>query len=87
MELKSCHCTASCKRWYERLSADSGENAERDYHLIMKGKGKGKETLLDFESPLKFIFSHSALKESWDNPIVFQMGALREKGAERKSRR
>ena len=53
----------------------------------MKGKGKGKETLLDFESPLKFIFSHSALKESWDNPNVFQMGALREKGAERKSRR
>jgi type III restriction enzyme len=52
-----------------------------------KGKGKGKETLLDFESPLKFIFSHSALKESWDNPNVFQMGALREKGAERKSRR
>ncbi|MDA4467109.1 restriction endonuclease subunit R, partial [Escherichia coli] len=37
--------------------------------LIMRDK----EKLLSFESPLKFIFSHSALKEGWDNPNVFQI--------------
>lgn len=39
------------------------------YNLIMRDK----EKLLSFESPLKFIFSHSALKEGWDNPNVFQI--------------
>ena len=38
---------------------------------------KEKEKLLSFETPLKFIFSHSALKEGWDNPNVFQICALR----------
>jgi type III restriction enzyme len=37
------------------------------YSLIMKDK----ERLLSFDSKLKFIFSHSALKEGWDNPNVF----------------
>jgi type III restriction enzyme len=45
------------------------ENAERAYNLIMRDKKK----LLSFESKLKFIFSHSALKEGWDNPNVFQI--------------
>jgi len=39
------------------------------YNLIMRDK----EKLLSFSSPLKFIFSHSALKEGWDNPNVFQI--------------
>jgi len=39
------------------------------YELIMRKK----EELLSFSSPLKFIFSHSALKEGWDNPNVFQI--------------
>jgi type III restriction enzyme len=39
------------------------------YNLIMKDK----EKLLSFETPLKFIFSHSALREGWDNPNVFQI--------------
>ena len=47
---------------------------EDTYSLIMKEK----EKLLLFETPLKFIFSHSALKEGWDNPNVFQICALRE---------
>jgi type III restriction enzyme len=34
---------------------------------------KEKEKLLGFETPLKFIFSHSALREGWDNPNVFQI--------------
>lgn len=42
------------------------------YSLIMKDK----EKLLSFECPLRFIFSHSALKEGWDNPNVFQVCTL-----------
>jgi len=41
---------------------------------------KEKEKLLSFESKLKFIFSHSALREGWDNPNVFQICALRDMG-------
>jgi len=37
-----------------------------------------KEQLLSFEEPLKFIFSHSALREGWDNPNVFQICTLNE---------
>jgi type III restriction enzyme len=43
------------------------------YDLIMKDK----ERLLSFEEPIRFIFSHSALKEGWDNPNVFQICALK----------
>ena len=56
----------------------SRDDAERGYNLIMKDK----EKLLSFETPLKFIFSHSALKEGWDNPNVFQICALRNMGTE-----
>lgn len=58
------------------------DNAERAYNLIMKEK----EKLLSFNSKLKFIFSHSALKEGWDNPNVFQICALRDMGTERERR-
>jgi type III restriction enzyme len=58
------------------------DNAERAYNLIMKDK----EKLLGFETPLKFIFSHSALREGWDNPNVFQICALRDMGTERERR-
>ena len=58
------------------------ENAERAYNLIMKDK----ERLLSFDTKLKFIFSHSALKEGWDNPNVFQICTLREVGTERERR-
>ena len=50
------------------------DNAERAYNLIMKEK----EKLLSLDTPLKFIFSHSALKEGWDNPNVFQICTLRD---------
>ena len=50
------------------------DNAERGYQLIMKNK----TLLLSFDSPVKFIFSHSALKEGWDNPNVFQICTLNE---------
>ena len=42
------------------------------YSTIMKDK----EWLLSFDCPLRFIFSHSALKEGWDNPNVFQVCTL-----------
>lgn len=42
------------------------------YNTIMKDK----EWLLSFDCPLRFIFSHSALKEGWDNPNVFQVCTL-----------
>ena len=57
-------------------------NAERGYNLIMKHK----ERLLSTDTKLKFIFSHSALKEGWDNPNVFQICALRDIGTERERR-
>jgi len=44
------------------------------FELIMKGK----ELLLDMDRPERFIFSHSALREGWDNPNVFQICALRQ---------
>ena len=70
--------------WSNTAESNAGnrENAERAYNLIMKEK----EKLLGFETPLKFIFSHSALKEGWDNPNVFQICALREMGTERERR-
>jgi type III restriction enzyme len=58
------------------------DNAERAYNLIMKDK----ERLLSFETSLKFIFSHSALREGWDNPNVFQICTLREIRTERERR-
>ena len=39
---------------------------------------KDKERLLSLDEPVRFIFSHSALKEGWDNPNVFQICTLNE---------
>lgn len=52
------------------------------YDLIMKDK----ERLLSFEEPTRFIFSHSALKEGWDNPNVFQICALKHSDANMRRR-
>jgi len=52
------------------------------YSLIMRDK----ERLLDLATPLKFIFSHSALREGWDNPNVFQICSLRDIRSERERR-
>ena len=50
------------------------QDDEGAYELIMKDK----ERLLSPETPLRFIFSHSALREGWDNPNVFQICTLNE---------
>lgn len=52
------------------------------YDLIMKKK----EQLLSDKEPIQFIFSHSALKEGWDNPNVFQIYTLREMGTDTERR-
>ena len=54
----------------------SGSTAADDstYNLIMKDK----ERLLSFDCKIRFIFSHSALREGWDNPNVFQICTLNE---------
>jgi type III restriction enzyme len=53
---------------------NSGESDDISaYDLILKNK----ERLLSFEEPTRFIFSHSALREGWDNPNVFQICTLK----------
>lgn len=52
------------------------------YSLIMKDK----EKLLNLNNPLRFVFSHSALREGWDNPNVFQICTLNETKSDMKKR-
>lgn len=53
---------------------DKGQSADTGaYDLILRKK----EQLLSFDEPVRFIFSHSALREGWDNPNVFVMGMLK----------
>ncbi|WP_316559877.1 type III restriction endonuclease subunit R [Methanimicrococcus stummii] len=59
----------------EKIIKDTSGSTVADedaYNLIMKDK----ETLLSFDSKLRFIFSHSTLREGWDNPNVFQICTL-----------
>lgn len=55
-----------------KRGSDVSEEAS-DYDLILRDK----ERLLSFDEPTRFIFSHSALREGWDNPNVFQICTLR----------
>lgn len=67
----------------ELLDTSGGTSKDDEtYELIMKDK----ERLLSQDVPLRFIFSHSALKEGWDNPNVFQICTLREMGTDRERR-
>jgi len=61
----------------ERTSDDADA-----YDLIMKDK----ERLLDHREPVRFIFSHSALREGWDNPNVFQICTLKQSGSDVRKR-
>lgn len=56
----------------EETSKEAREAFQRAYELIMRDK----ERLLSFEEPVAFIFTHSALREGWDNPNVFQICTL-----------
>ena len=69
------------KKGFKDTSGKS--NADEDtFNLIMKDK----EKLLSFSSKLKFIFSHSTLKEGWDNPNIFQICTLNETKSKYKKR-
>ena len=66
------------KRFIDSKTKKTGENAgETDdvdaYDLILKNK----ERLLSFDEPVRFIFSHSALREGWDNPNIFVICTLK----------
>jgi type III restriction enzyme len=67
-----------------RVKDTGGETQADDdtYKLIMQEK----EKLLDLNTPLRFIFSHSALREGWDNPNVFQICTLNETKSDIKKR-
>ena len=68
----------------EFIDSVSGQSTEdrAAYNLIMKDK----ERLLSFSEPVSFIFSHSALREGWDNPNVCQICTLNQTVSEMKKR-
>lgn len=63
-------------------STGRSKEDEAAFDLIMRHK----ERLLSFDEPVSFIFSHSALREGWDNPNIFQICTLREVGSEMERR-
>ncbi len=67
---------------YEDSKTGESEKDKEAYDLIMKDK----ERLLSFDEPTCFIFSHSALREGWDSPNVFQICTLNQTSSEMKKR-
>jgi type III restriction enzyme len=76
------------KKSHRIIDSKLGDRRERTsddvdaYELIMKDK----ERLLDCKEPVRFIFSHSALREGWDNPNVFQICTLKQSGSDVRKR-
>ena len=68
--------------WKDSSEGRSTADDEGAYELIMRNK----EQLLSMDEPLRFIFSHSALREGWDNPNVFQICTLNETRSAMKKR-
>jgi type III restriction enzyme len=68
----------------ELVDSVGGDNKQDEaaYDLIMKNK----ERLLSFDEPVSFIFSHSALREGWDNPNIFQICTLNQSVSPMKKR-
>lgn len=62
----------------QKLKAKSQEDVDRGIELILEKK----DELISFDEPLAFIFSHSALREGWDNPNVFTLCTLKRGGSE-----
>lgn len=73
--ISECHEGYFSKDKKGKLTNSTGESDEdiTTYDLILKRK----DLLLDFDMPIRFIFSHSALREGWDNPNVFQICTLK----------
>lgn len=74
--------TSKGKVIYAESKTGKSKQDEAAYDLIMKDK----ERLLSFEEPTCFIFSHSALREGWDSPNVFQICTLNQTASEIKKR-
>jgi type III restriction enzyme len=70
------------KKGVLKNTSGSSQADEDTYSLIMRDK----ERLLSLDNPLQFIFSHSALREGWDNPNVFQICTLNETKSSLKKR-
>jgi type III restriction enzyme len=73
------------RRMVDSKLGDKKERTSDDadaYDLIMKNQ----ERLLDRREPVRFIFSHSALREGWDNPNVFQICTLKQSGSDVRKR-
>ncbi|MDD4877622.1 MAG: DEAD/DEAH box helicase family protein [Candidatus Nanoarchaeia archaeon] len=69
--------------YFSNYKSESGmETDKKAFDLIMRDK----EKLLSFEEPTQFIFSHSALREGWDNPNVFNICTLNETISEMRKR-
>lgn len=74
-DISPCHEGYFSRDKKGKLTNSTGESDEdiSTYDLILKRK----DLLLDFDMPIRFIFSHSALREGWDNPNVFQICTLK----------
>jgi len=70
------------KGHFVQLTEKKMQDDASAYDLIMRDK----ERLLSFAEPTRFIFSHSALKEGWDNPNVFQICTLKDSDNQTKKR-
>ena len=80
-DVRSAYFATKSKRdgTVEYLDTTGKSKADEEaFSLIMQRK----EDLLSFEEPVSFIFSHSALREGWDNPNVFQICTMREVGSD-----
>jgi type III restriction enzyme len=74
-EFKDLDVDSVQRGYFSKMKSEKGKQEDKEaYDLIMKSK----EKLLSFEEPVQFIFSHSALKEGWDNPNVFNICTLNE---------
>ena len=79
IDKKSKHMVDSSK--FEDRKERTSDDVDA-YDLIMKNK----ELLLNRKEPVRFIFSHSALREGWDNPNVFQICTLKQSGSDVRKR-
>jgi len=85
-EVQAAYFAVKKKSKEEEVFEDStngkAKKDEAAYDLIMRAK----EKLLSFEEPVAFLFSHSALREGWDNPNVFQICTLNQTVSDMKKR-
>lgn len=74
------------KAYKALLREDPHEVRSAHFAQMKNGTMKDKARLLSLDEPVRFIFSHSALREGWDNPNAFQVCYLREMGGDTERR-